>query len=63
MTKTYKFFSVDPSEINKEQGNYPIQYLIPSGPYHLDESLAEEWFEENAEADKKYILIPVYSIQ
>ncbi|WP_276348851.1 hypothetical protein [Daejeonella sp. JGW-45] len=63
MAKTYKFISVLLSEIDKEQGNYPIQYLVPYGPEHPNESAAEKWLEDNAETDKKYILIPIYSFQ
>ena len=62
MHKKYKFFSVDPAEIDLEHGNYPIQSLVPYGPEHTSESDAEEWLHEKAGVDKKYILIQVYSI-
>jgi hypothetical protein len=59
--KSYKFFSTDPAEIDRERGNFPIQYVVPYGPEHPTQFDAEEWLEENAEPGKKYILIPVYS--
>lgn len=61
LVKAYKFFSTDPAEIDRERGNFPIQYVVPYGPEHPNEFDAEEWLSENAEAGKKYILTPVYS--
>lgn len=61
MNKSYKFFSMDPREVARETGNYPIEYVVPFGPEHPNEFEAEEWLKENAEEGKKYVLIPVYT--
>jgi hypothetical protein len=61
MIKSYKFFSMDPKEVDREKGNYPIQYVVPFGPEHPSEFEAEEWLKENAEDGRKYVLIPVYT--
>jgi len=63
LIKSYKFFSTDPTEIDRQKGNYPIQYVVPFGPEHSNEFDAEEWLRENAEPNKRYILIPVYLYQ
>lgn len=52
---------MDPREVARETGNYPIEYVVPFGPEHPNEFEAEEWLKENAEEGKKYVLIPVYT--
>jgi len=62
ITKKFKFFSLQRAEVDRKKGNYPLQYIVPYGPEHENETSAEAWLQKNPDADKKFILLPLYSI-
>lgn len=61
--KVFKIFALDPLEVNKENGNYPLQSIVPYGPKQENENAAYTWLKEYGQQNKYYVIMPIFSVK